>query len=76
VDFPGDVGVAVEHEASRVRVGPEVLKDQPLVLLNPLELGVTQRADLVQTVTGRAENRSGHLVTVLLVATQLLKAGS
>jgi len=76
VNFLGDVGVPVEHEASRVRVGTEVLKDEPLVFLNPLELGVAQRADLVKTVTGRTENSSGDLLTMLLVAIQLLKAGS
>lgn len=76
MNFLGDVGVPVEHEASRVRVGTEVLKDEPLVFLNPLELGVAQRADLVKTVTGRTENSSGDLLTMLLVAIQLLKAGS
>ena len=74
--FLRDMGVPVEHEASRVRVGTEVLKDEPLVLLNPLELGVTQCADLVKTVTGRTENSSGDLLTMLLVAIELLKAGN
>ena len=76
VNFLGNMGIPVEHEAGRVRVGTEVLEDKPFVLFNTLELGVTQGAELVKTVASGTEHSSRDLFMLLLIAIELVKAGS
>jgi len=70
------MGVTVEHEAGSVSVSAKIFEDEPLILLNPFKLGVTQGADLVKTIAGRTKHSSGDLLTLLIVAVELLKAGS
>ena len=76
MNFLGNMGIPVEHEAGRVRVGTEVLEDKPFVLFNTLELGVTQCAELVKTVASGTEHSSWDLFMLLLIAIELVKAGS
>ena len=67
VNFLGNMGIPVEHEAGRVGVRTEVLENKPFVLFNTLKLCITQGANLIKTVASRTKHSSRDLLALFLI---------
>ena len=69
-----DVSITVENETGCMSVGTHVLKDQPFVHFHSFQLGVSQGANLVETIASRSKHSSRYLLSLLLLTVQLVKA--